>query len=230
MSRYRAVIFDWDGTLVDSLDHITASLAAAAEDCGLPQRSNYELRDIIGLGLVEALQRLYPGITDSEMALLREAYGNHFFSSVATPLSLYEGVAGVLDELFNAGAALAVATGKSRKGLDKALISTGLGPRFRLTRCADETRSKPNPRMLREIMLELAVEPSEALMIGDTVYDLDMAARIGMPSVGVTWGVHDASALLAYKPVQIVNTVAELGHFLADNVRSFQTGTEEGVR
>lgn len=223
MSRYRAVIFDWDGTLVDSLDHITASLAAAAEDCGLPQRCNQELRDIIGLGLVEALQKLYPGINNAKMTLLREAYGIHFFKSGARPHSLYAGIAEVLQALAGTNPAIAVATGKSRNGLDKALASTGLEGFFRLTRCADETRSKPDPRMLEEILRELAVSPGEALMIGDTVYDLDMAARIGMPSVGVTWGVHDTAALAAYNPVRIVNEVAELGRFLADNVRGFHT-------
>jgi phosphoglycolate phosphatase len=230
MSHYRAVIFDWDGTLVDSLDHITASLAAAAEECGLPRRSNHELRDIIGLGLVEALQKLYPGITATKMAVLREAYSAYFFKTVATPHSLYDGIAEVLQALSDAGSTLGVATGKSRKGLNRALASTGLERFFRLTRCADETRSKPDPRMLEEIVQELAIEPVEALMIGDTVYDLDMAARIGMPSIGVTWGVHDAAALAKFNPVRIVNEVAELEVFLADNVRAFHASIEEGCR
>lgn len=221
MSIYRAVIFDWDGTLVDSLDHIAASLAAAARDCELPERSTHELRDIIGLGLVEALQKLYPGITVDTMAALREAYGQHFFKAVATPQSLYAGIAEVLEALIAAKPALAVATGKSRRGLDKALVSTGLGSHFRLTRCADETRSKPHPLMLEEIIGELGIEPGEAVMIGDTVYDMDMAQRIGMPAVGVTWGVHDAAALASHNPVRVVNEVAELGRFLADNVRGF---------
>lgn len=221
MSQYRVVIFDWDGTLVDSLDHITASLAVAAEVCGLPQRSNHELRDIIGLGLVEALQKLYPGITTEKMARLRLAYGEHFFSAAASPHSLYKGIAEVLQALSAVRPVLAVATGKSRKGLDRALLTTGLGGHFKLTRCADETQSKPDPQMLREIMSELGVEASEALMIGDTVYDLEMAARIGMPSVGVTWGVHDAAALAVHNPVQIVDEVSELGAFLAKNVRGF---------
>lgn len=220
MSRFRAVIFDWDGTLVDSLDHITASLAAAARDLSLPVRSDYELRDIIGLGLVEALQKLYPGITRAEMAALRDAYGRYFFSATATPQGLYAGIADLLAQLRQAGPVLAVATGKSRKGLDSALVTTHLGPFFHLTRCADETRSKPHPQMLKEILLALELEPREAVMIGDTVYDLEMAARMGMPSVGVTWGVHEASALAAHEPLRIVNEVAELGRFLADNVRS----------
>ena len=227
MSRFRAVIFDWDGTLVDSLDHITASLAAAAEDCGLPQRSDHELRDIIGLGLVEALQKLYPGITVAKMTSLREAYGDYFFRSVATPHSLYDGIGELLQELEALKPALAVATGKSRRGLDRALVSTGLEAFFRLTRCADETRSKPHPLMLEEILQQLKIPASEAVMIGDTVYDLDMAARIGMSSIGVTWGVHDAAALAAHNPVKIVDEVAQLRLYLAENVRGFATAVKE---
>ncbi|QCF25596.1 HAD family hydrolase [Hydrocarboniclastica marina] len=229
MSQYRAVIFDWDGTLVDSLDHITASLAAAAEDCGMPRRADHELRDIIGLGLAEALERLWPGITPSRMAALRQAYGHHFFSAVATPYSTFDGVSELLQGLSEARPALAVATGKSRAGLDRALIATGLSDYFRVTRCADETRSKPHPLMLDEILQELSIAPNEALMIGDTVYDLEMAARIGMPSIGVTWGVHDAAALVAHNPVRIVDHVSELKTFLAVNVRRFNPHVEDAV-
>lgn len=229
MSRYRVVIFDWDGTLVDSLDHITASLAAAAEDCGMPRRADHELRDIIGLGLVEALDRLWPGITASRMAALRQAYGHHFFSAEATPYSVFDGVPALLKTLKDAMPALAVATGKSRLGLDKALATTEMTSCFTTTRCADETRSKPHPLMLEEILQELSVAPHEALMIGDTVYDLEMAANIGMASVGVTWGVHDAAALARHNPVRIVNQVAELEDFLAASVRRFLPHVEDAV-
>lgn len=207
---YRAVIFDWDGTLIDSLDHIATSLRRAALDVGFPERTEAAYRNIIGLGMVEALEELYPGITRRDMKALRDAYSRHFFSEVTTASSIFEGVPSLLDTLKAAGRHLAVATGKSRRGLDRALQSTGLGSHFEITRCADETRSKPDPQMLKEILAHFRLEPTEAVMIGDTIYDLEMAQRIGMPSIGVTWGVHDSDELVAYEPRNVVDDVDAL--------------------
>ncbi len=208
--KVKVVIFDWDGTLVDSVDHIADSLHQAATDLGFPAREREAYRDIIGLGMAEALDRLYPGISHNEMTTIREGYARYFFSKVTTPQNLFEGMADVVSDLRGSGRGCSVATGKSRKGLEPALVSSGLGAHFDITRCADETRSKPDPRMLEEILLFYGVEPSEAVMIGDTRYDLDMAQRIGMPSIGVEWGVHKRDVLGEYAPHAIVDSVPDL--------------------
>lgn len=206
----KVVIFDWDGTLVDSVDHIADSLHRAATELGYPALEREAYRDIIGLGMVEALERLYPGITREEMTAIREGYGNYFFRKVTTPQNVFEGMADVVADLRGAGRGCSVATGKSRRGLESALVSSGLGTHFDITRCADETRSKPDPKMLEEILFFYGAEPSEAVMIGDTRYDLEMAQRIGMPSIGVEWGVHKRDVLGGYAPRAIVDSVPDL--------------------
>ncbi|PAV27465.1 phosphoglycolate phosphatase [Tamilnaduibacter salinus] len=210
----RVVIFDWDGTLVDSVDHIADSLHQAATDMGFPPRDRADYRDIIGLGMVEALDRLYPGMTPEEMRQIREGYARYFFQQPVTPQSIFEGMAPLLESLSEAGRPLAVATGKSRPGLSRALASSGLGARFGITCCADETRSKPDPAMLHRILAHYDIAPGEAVMIGDTVYDMEMAARVGMPSVGVSWGVHSPEQLNQHDPVTVVQTVTELRDYL----------------
>ncbi|MGO1463439.1 MAG: HAD family hydrolase [Marinobacter sp.] len=208
--KVKVVVFDWDGTLVDSVDHIADSLHQAATDLGYPAREREAYRDIIGLGMAEALAKLYPGINHDEMTRIREGYADYFFRKVTTPQNLFEGMAEVVSDLQGSGRGCSVATGKSRKGLEPALASSGLGAHFDITRCADETRSKPDPRMLEEILLFYGVEPSEAVMIGDTRYDLEMAQRIGMPSIGVEWGVHKRDVLGGYGPHAIVDSVPDL--------------------
>lgn len=206
----RVVIFDWDGTLVDSVEHIADSLHQAATDLGYPALEREAYRDIIGLGMVEALEKLYPGISREEMNRIREGYAGYFFKKVTTPQNVFEGMADVVADLRNAGRQCSVATGKSRRGLDSALVSSGLGGHFEITRCADETRSKPDPTMLKEILQFYGIEPEDAVMIGDTRYDLEMAKRIGMPSIGVEWGVHKRDVLGDYDPHAIVESVPEL--------------------
>ncbi|MDX1589636.1 MAG: HAD-IA family hydrolase [Oleiphilaceae bacterium] len=208
--KYQAVIFDWDGTLVDSVDHIAQSLVLAAEELDYPYRSLEQCRNIVGLGMIEALERLYPGITSDEIKRLRQAYGVHFFSRETLPENVFSGVNDLLDRLRAQGHKLAVATGKSRPGLDKGLLSSGLGDYFELTRCADETASKPDPTMLREILRHWQLPAEQAVMVGDTAFDLEMAHRLGMPSVGVTWGGHHRDALLEWEPVAVVDTMAQL--------------------
>jgi len=206
----KVVIFDWDGTLIDSVEHIAESLHQAAMDLGHPDLEREAYRDIIGLGMVEALYKLYPGISHDEMLKIRESYSNYFFSKVTTPQNVFEGMADVVSDLRSAGRGCSVATGKSRRGLEGALVSSGLGTYFDITRCADETRSKPDPKMLSEIIEHYKIRPEQAVMIGDTRYDLEMAQRIGMPSIGVEWGVHQRDVLSHYQPHAVVNTVADL--------------------
>lgn len=206
----KVVIFDWDGTLVDSVEHIADSLHQAATELGFPAREREAYRDIIGLGMVEALEKLYPGIGRDEMNSIREGYGRYFFAKVTTPQNVFAGMADVVADIRSSGRGCSVATGKSRKGLEGALVSSGLGSHFEITRCADETRSKPHPAMLQEILSFYGIEPREAVMIGDTRYDLEMAQRIGMPSIGVEWGVHKRDVLGHYAPHAIVDSVTDL--------------------
>ncbi len=207
---YKVVIFDWDGTLVDSVEHIASSLHQASVELGFPARELSAYRDIIGLGMVEALQALYPEAAPQELQAIREGYARYFFARKTTPQNVFDGMAEVVADLKKDNRRVAVATGKSRRGLDPALISSGLGPYFDVTRCADETRSKPDPRMLVEILEHFDADPVDAVMIGDTRYDLDMAQRIAMPAIGVEWGVHQRDELGRYAPVCVTGSVREL--------------------
>ncbi|XOZ34015.1 HAD family hydrolase [Halomonadaceae bacterium KBTZ08] len=206
---FDAVIFDWDGTLIDSVDHIADSLERAAQDLGYPAREREALRHIVGLGMEEALDQLWPGITREEMTRLREVYAHHFFQCDTTPDDLFEGVSDLLAGL-HGGPTLAVATGKSRPGLDRALSSSGLSHYFPLTRCANETASKPDPLMLRQIVAETAIPVERMVMVGDTIYDMEMARRIGMPAIGVTWGVHSHEQLAGHSPMAIASDISML--------------------
>ncbi|MDP3517384.1 MAG: HAD-IA family hydrolase [Pseudohongiella sp.] len=210
----KAAIFDWDGTVVDSVEHITDCLHHAAASTGFPTLERAAYRNIIGLGIVEALRRLYPGLTDLDTVRMREAYSSHFMATSASNQRIFPGMTDILRELHATDRRCAVATGKSRRGLDQALTSSQLAPWFHITRCADETRSKPDPRMLIEILEHLELEPADAVMIGDTSYDLQMAQAIGMPSIGVRWGVHGDEVLSLFKPIAIVSTSDELRELL----------------
>lgn len=210
----KAVIFDWDGTIVDSIEHIATSLHLAATELGFPALEKAAYRNIIGLGMVDALKALYSGLNDTDIEAIRQSYSRYFFAKEATPQQIFTGMTEVLDTLRTEGRGRAVATGKSRRGLDAALASSGLLPHFDITRCADETRSKPDPAMLLEILAFYDLAPEQALMIGDTTYDMEMAQRIGMPAIGVRWGVHDHERLSQFGPVAIVDTVPELQRVL----------------
>jgi phosphoglycolate phosphatase len=171
-------------------------------------------RDIIGLGIVEALKRLYPGLDKEQTMLMREAYSTHFMATSASNQHIFPGMTDILQGLHATDRRCAVATGKSRRGLDLALQSSQLSPWFHITRCADETRSKPDPRMLIEILEHFELEPADAVMIGDTSYDLQMAQNIGMPSIGVRWGAHSEDVLAQFKPIAIVSNSNELRDLL----------------
>jgi len=208
LNNIELIIFDWDGTLIDSEANIVQCMQWMIADLNLPARTTDELSNIIGLGLYEALGALFPehGATDYERMIDRYRY--HFFAS--DPSQPFPGVQQVLQQLNENEYLLAVATGKGRRGLDKALDSTGFRPWFHATRCADETRSKPHPQMLQEILDELDVKPQHALMIGDTEYDLQMANNVGMPALGVSYGVHEPARLSQYQPVAIIDEIGAL--------------------
>lgn len=208
--NFKAVVFDWDGTLVDSEAHIVESISHAAAHAGLPELSYDRKKSIIGLGMREALLDLYPELNDEHIKKLREYYADYFFSRATESHNLFEGVEATLMALRDKGVRLAVATGKSRNGLNKALESSGLGHFFEIERCADETRSKPHPMMLQEIASHFGFEYGDMLMVGDTSFDLDMAKQVGMPAVAVSYGVHEGTELLAREPLALVDSLEEL--------------------
>jgi phosphoglycolate phosphatase len=195
------LIFDWDGTLSNSASKIIACVQKAAETTGFPVLEDDVIRNIIGLGLPEAMQRLYPLLSDNEREQIRQGYVDHFLSSDQTPSPFFDGVIEGLQNLKSAGFTMAVATGKSRRGLDRVLKDTGMQACFDGSRCADETASKPHPLMLHELLAEFTVPPERAIMIGDTEYDMDMAQRASVPRVAVSYGAHHIDRLVTYDPV-----------------------------
>lgn len=204
-------IFDWDGTLIDSKAKITTAMQLAARDLGWEPLVDAAIHNIIGLGLPEAIHRLYPTLSRNDRQRLRDAYSSHFLAlDEAQPSVFFPGVASTLSHLKGQGHSLAVATGKSRKGLDRIFGVMGLNGFFHSTRCADETASKPDPLMLNELLVEFGADAQDAVMIGDTEYDLDMARRIGMPRIAVSYGAHDVSRLHAYDPALCLDRFADL--------------------
>jgi len=214
MKPYQLIVFDWDGTLIDSEARIVNCLRAAIADLHLPERTPAQLSNVIGLGLQEALETLYPEGDAKTYQGLVERYRHHFLIQDDTPSEIFAGVEAMLAALRERDHYLAIATGKGRMGLDKALTETGLQGVFDFTRCADETRSKPHPQMLEEIMDRLGVSPQETVMIGDTEYDLQMANNAGTAALAVSYGVHDKQRLLACDPMACVDDVDALQDWL----------------
>lgn len=215
--RFDLIVFDWDGTLMDSAAAIVNAIVAACLDLGLPVPTQAQARYVIGLGLVDALRHAVPDLAEGDYPLMVERYRHHFLSG-AHELTLFPGVIETLGWLADQGRMLGVATGKSRAGLNLALESSGVGPYFLSTRCADECFSKPHPAMLLEIMDELGARPERTLMVGDTTHDLLMAKNAGVASLAVSFGAHPVEVLVAAEPLACVNTPAELGRWLRQNV------------
>ena len=211
---YQVVVFDWDGTLVDSESHIVASIEYAAQQMRLPVLSYAQIKNIIGLGMREALLALYPALTEAQVEQARAHYAYHFFTKKTEQSALFDGVIDTLTALQASGVKMAVATGKSRHGLEQALSSTGLRHFFEIERCADETRSKPHVMMLQQIAAHFNLAPAKMLMVGDTEYDLAMAAGFGMDALGVSYGVHEPSRLSKHNPLKIIDHIAEVLTFI----------------
>ncbi|MBP8020105.1 MAG: HAD-IA family hydrolase [Agitococcus sp.] len=214
MSAYKLVIFDWDGTLMDSVAHIVECLQQAATTLEQPVPSIEAARNIIGLGLPEAIAILFPHASSAARESIRQQYAHHFILGAPDKIQLFDGVMPLLTQLSEQGALLAVATGKSRLGLNRVLAQTGLGDYFVATRCADETASKPHPLMLHEILAHTGIALDDAVMIGDTSYDMEMAQQIAMPRIGVSYGVHSVDVLQSYQPLAIVDSIYQLQEFL----------------
>lgn len=207
---YQLVIFDWDGTVMDSTGRIIACMHQAGADLCLPVLEDDAVREIIGLGLPEALRTLYPGIGDRDLERMRERYAVHFVAAEASPSRLYPGARETLAALRTAGLRLAVATGKSRKGLDRVWASSGLGDSFDASRCADETHSKPHPAMVTELLTELGVAPERALVVGDTSFDLQMARDAGVDRVAVSYGAHPVDRLMNFHLLAVIDALPQL--------------------
>lgn len=216
---YSLVIFDWDGTLMDSTPSIVAAIQGACRDLGLPVPTDDAASWVIGLSLNEALHKAVPSLTAAELPRFLARYKFHYLTRDPL-LRLFDGIAPLFQELAALPIQLAVATGKSRVGLERGLDASGLRRFFQATRTADETFSKPHPAMLQELMRELDVEPERTLMIGDTSHDLTMARHAGTASLGVTYGAHSVAELAACTPNGIVDTVPQLREWLLSRVAS----------
>lgn len=214
MPRFDLVVFDWDGTLLDSPGAIVACIEAACRDLGLEPPPPERSRHIIGLGLHDALRCALPQLDPKDYGRLAERYRFHYLSQ-DDALSLFAGAADLVRDLHAQGRRLGVATGKSRHGLNRALDASGLGPYFHATRCADECFSKPHPAMLLEILEELDVAPQRALMIGDTTHDLQMARAAQVAAVAVAFGAHPRAALMAEAPLACLDSFADLTRWMA---------------
>lgn len=207
--QFDLIVFDWDGTLMDSTAAIVTCIQAAARDLGLPVPAEQQAAYVIGLGLGEAMQAVIPGLAPQYYPRMVERYRYHYLTR-GDDTSLFHGVREMLDDLAGQGYFLAVATGKSRVGLNRALAASGLVSRFHATRCADETFSKPHPAMLQELTRELGQDLKRTVMVGDTTHDLQMANNAGAAAVAVQYGAHPAHLLAQHEPLYTANTVAQL--------------------
>jgi phosphoglycolate phosphatase len=216
---YQLLVFDWDGTLADSVARIVESVLAAADRFDLQPPDEAQIRGIIGLGLPEAIAALYPELDSGLAERFRLAYADHYLTLDATPPPLFPGVVEGLEALRDAGYRLAVATGKSRRGLQRALAGHDWQDYFEITRCADETASKPDPRMLHEILARCGVAADRALMIGDATFDLLMARNAQMDAVAVGYGAQPLERLRPFAPRLEIMEFAELRHWLMPMTR-----------
>ena len=214
--NYPAIVFDWDGTLFDSAAVIAECIQQAARDMALPVPDHRTARHVIGLGLNDSLRHAMPSLAADRYPEFLALYRGYFLEREDS-LSLFPGVTELLADLKERGHRLAVATGKPRRGLERALAASGIGPLFTASRCGDETQSKPDPAMLLELMSELRLQASDLLMVGDTSHDLRMAKNAGVDAVAVSYGAHPEDALRALEPRACVASVVELRQWLTAN-------------
>jgi phosphoglycolate phosphatase len=214
--RYDLIVFDWDGTLFDSTALIVRCIQAACRDLGVEVPDDQRAAHVIGLGLIEALRHATPGLPRERYGEMADRYRHHYFAS-QHEVTLFDGTPALLQALRERQHWLAVATGKSRQGLDAALETVQLRGLFDATRTADETASKPNPMMLLELMSEFGVAAERTLMIGDTTHDLQLAANAGADAVAVAYGAHEPATLAGHAPLAVAHTVAELQAWLLNH-------------
>ncbi len=210
MQDYKLVIFDWDGTLMNSVDRIVSSMQTGAKHCQLNVPSVQEVKNIIGLSLPTALECLFPKASEKQRQLMVEQYKYQYIKGDNTPTPLFEHALKLLTNLKKANKILAVATGKGRQGLQRVLTETKTLDFFEGTRCADEAKSKPDPDMIISLLEELDICPTQAVMIGDTSHDMKMAQSAGVDRIGVTLGAHNRSILNQFDPKAVVDSLSEL--------------------
>jgi phosphoglycolate phosphatase len=211
--NFDLIVFDWDGTLFDSTALITRAIQESARDVGVSVPSREQAAYVIGMGLKDALQHAVPELPESRYQELAARYRHHYLQG-EEGLALFEGVEALLGELKEAGYLLAVATGKSRAGLDRALNNSPLSTMFNVTRTADETRSKPHPQMLLEILQQTGAQAQRSLMVGDTTHDLQLAFNAGAKAAAVAYGAHDPEPLIDMNPLICAHSVPELHEWL----------------
>lgn len=216
---YKLLVFDWDGTLIDSIERIVDSMQHASRQvCGMGL-SEEKARSVIGLGLSEAIEHLFPQLDAVTIKSVADCYRQNFLYDSTVPELLFDGVEDLLQQLVAADYTLAVATGKSRAGLDRAMNEHKLGHYFATTRCADEHRSKPHPEMLNSILDQLQTPTRYAVMIGDSEHDMLMAGNAGVDAIGVTHGVEEAESLMAHNPLTCLDSITDLYEFLTHNTQ-----------
>lgn len=206
----KLIIFDWDGTISDSVARIVSSMQMAATELNMTVPSYTEVKEIIGLGLTEAVFRLFPQATREQVFQLQTSYSQHYRSEDTAPCAFFHGVEETLEQLKAEGYLLAVATGKSRAGLDRVLLSLGMENFFHNSRCADETLSKPDPLMLEQLLCDFDLPAEAAVMVGDTEFDMEMAVNAGMPRIAVSYGAHHADRLKAFEPLACVDLFRDI--------------------
>lgn len=213
--KYELIVFDWDGTLLDSAGAIVQAIQASCRDLGLEVPDDNRARHVIGLGLVDAMRHAVPDLQTDQYQAMVDRYRFHYLAG-DHELTLFDGVPQMLERLSAAGHILTIATGKSRVGLDRALEHSGLRRLFQASRCADECHSKPHPQMLEELTAEFGIAATSTVMIGDTSHDLLMARNAGVDALAVTYGAHTHDHLLEHKPVACLHSVRELDQWLLD--------------
>jgi phosphoglycolate phosphatase len=216
VKHYELIVFDWDGTVMDSTAVIAGSIQAACRDLDLPAPSDAAARHVIGMGLAQALRYAVPTAPETMHEALAARYRHHFLAQDAS-IPLFAGARETIADLHERGYLLAVATGKSRVGLDRAMKSSAMTGYFHASRTADQTFSKPHPAMLQEIIDEVGSTAQRALMVGDTTHDLQMAINAGVDAVGMMHGAHPAEQLRALQPRALLGNFAELREWLEVN-------------
>ncbi|HEB82922.1 MAG TPA: HAD-IIIA family hydrolase [Gammaproteobacteria bacterium] len=228
MKQFPLLVFDWDGTLVDSIDRIVSSLQYASREAVGIDVSEQQARDVIGLGLREAIARLHPELAEAGNAAdqsadpvliekIAEAYRQHYLFENTVPAPLFAGVRELLEELRAEGYQLAVSTGKSRRGLEQSLTEHDMTGYFSDIRCASDHQSKPHPEMLHKILQKLNFSADKTLMIGDSEHDMKMANNAGIACIGVTHGVHSSDILQQFKPLACLDDITDLSRYLSHN-------------
>lgn len=225
MNRLQLLIFDWDGTLVDSIVRIVEAMHTAADSCGVPRCSDDEVKAIIGLAMPQAYDVLYAEADDAQLKQrFIQSYSDEYIRLEEQPSAFYPGVLDALENYRSAGYQLAVATGKSRRGLHRVLSGHNMVDYFEITRCADETRSKPDPLMLHEILQHCAARPEQAIMVGDSPFDLRMANNAQVAGVAVSYGAQPLSVLQQESPVLAIDHFSELSSWLQQQPHSLLKG------